>query len=201
MLKSVLGILIVSIVMFAVSSPVMADMVTLWPTSWYTSSAAAWEDDENILGNDADFAKGVVDKTGRLGADVWDDWELPGGWTIDKVECSAQLRWFDSETTGSARLYRDLPTPITKTFAIVGGSWNWYAWDITSQEGDGWTEAEVDAVDMMVRRASSTVPDAPLRFQRLKLEVTYTPEPSTALLLLGGSAGLAVLGRRKRRVL
>ena len=192
----------VSIVMFTVAPAqmVMADMVTLYPTSWYTTSGSAWTEDDNILGNDDDYASGVTGQTGRLGVDVWDDWTLPVGQTIDKVECFTQLMWPDSEDTGNAKVLRDLPTVIVKQFAITGGSWNWYAFDLTSQESDGWTEAEVDAIDMQVRRSSSTVPDASLLWSRMKLEVTYTPEPTTALLLLGGSAALAFF-RRKRRVL
>ena len=171
-----------------------ADIITIWPTDWSCGAADAWEDENNILGDNNSFAKGIQGYTGTLNIDGWDDWTLPGGQTISNVQYSAKMKWEGTGTTGSMKMRLE-GSYLVNYLPAVTDSWAWYDWDITSLEGDGWTKAEVDALPTLIRRANKTDPAQNLRLERMKIVITYIPEPAALVMVSLGA--LALLWRRR----
>ena len=136
---------------------------TLYPTT--VPNAADWIQESNIIGEyDGNKAEGTPTGTTYLIVTNFDNWTLPAGKVITKVEYGILARFTDG-VTGKARM-QEITHGETARWITFGTNWDWRDFDITSLEVS-WTKAEVDALQVAVRRA-------------------YTDDPATANLRVGG---------------
>jgi len=149
--------------------PPQPETFTLYPTT--VPNAANWTQESNIIGEyDGNKAEGWPEGTTFLVATNFDNWTLPAGKVITKVEYGILARFTDG-VTGKARMKEITHGEIAR-WITFGTNWYWRDFDITSLEAS-WTKVEVDALQVAVKRAYADDPaDANLRVGGIRLKVT-----------------------------
>jgi PKD repeat protein len=140
----------------------------LYPTT--VPNVANWTQESYIIGPyDGNKAEGSPTGTTYLKATDFDSWVLPAGKSITKVEYGVLARFTDG-VTGKARM-REFSHSEPERWLTFGGAWSWLDFDVTALEAS-WTKAEVDALQVGIRRAYATDPDANLRVGGIRVKVT-----------------------------
>lgn len=141
---------------------------TLYPTT--VPSVADWIQESYIIGEyDGNKAEGTPTGTTYLVATGFDTWTLPAGKVITKVEYGVLARFTDG-VRGKARM-REFSHSEAERWLTFGLAWEWTDFDITALE-TSWTQAEVNALQVGIRRAYVDDPDANLRVGGIRLKVT-----------------------------
>jgi len=142
---------------------------TLYPTT--VPNVANWTQESNIIGEyDGNKAEGSPGGTTFLVATNFDNWTLPAGKVITKVEYGILARFTDG-VNGKTRMM-EITHNETQRWLTFGSTWEWKDFDITPLEAL-WTKAEVDALQVAVRRAYEDDPaTANLRVGGIRLKVT-----------------------------
>jgi PKD repeat protein len=150
---------------------------TLYPA--VVPNVADWIQESNILGEyDGNKAEGEPTGTTYLVADEFEDWVLPPDKSVTRVEYGLLARFTDG-VGGKARMY-ELSHNEQERWVSLGVNWKWRDYDITALESS-WTQAEVDALRVGVRRAYASIPDVNLRVGAIRLIISTNQAPVAIL--------------------
>ena len=190
-LRSSLGIFIAVVVMFAVA-PAQAVFIDNLYGDAYNDLSDKWYDDANCVDKDLGTYAMNLSTTHSMQITDYEDFTLPAGEAITQVRVGWRARI--DQGTQQVRFTAYYTGGNRNTIPTLNTAQTWYWRDVTD-----WvtTEALVNSISSETR--AEVVGTRWIQLTESQIEVTYTPEPTSALLL--GWLGLGFVGRRRKRVL